>query len=197
MQLFDGAIAGIGTEEGTRLVVGMWPLSPYGSVTDVMMERPDGQRILLAPSQELADFIAETYTFDEVRVTPVLRVRDGRTWQITSDGLVLTFEVGSRPSIGWLLFAVPRRLARAKWWTSVTDPVARVAMKGVRTRAGNKKRREWYSAIDLHRITAATVQLDGQDLGELRPVDPPVRFGVGSTPKEPSLTRVVSRVAES
>lgn len=196
MQQFDGAIAGIGTEEGTRLVVGMWPSSPYGSVTDVMMERPDGQRILLAPSQELADFIAETYTFDEIRVTPVLRVREGRTWQVTADGLVLTFEVGSRPPIGWLLYAVPRRLARAKWWTSVTDPVARVAMKGVRTRAGNRKRREWYSAIDLHRITAATVHLDGQDLGELRPVDPPVRFGVGSTPTEPSLTRVVSRVAE-
>ena len=39
MLTFDGAIAGMGTASGTRLVVGMWPLSPYGSVTDVMIER--------------------------------------------------------------------------------------------------------------------------------------------------------------
>src|SRR5664279_3281856 len=30
MLQFDGAIAGMGTASGTRLVVGMWPLSPYG-----------------------------------------------------------------------------------------------------------------------------------------------------------------------
>jgi hypothetical protein len=81
---FDGAIAGMGTESGTRLVVGMWPLSPYGSVTDVMIERGDGHRILLAPTKELADFIAGTYQFDEVRVTPVLRVRDGKKWMVST-----------------------------------------------------------------------------------------------------------------
>src|SRR5664279_2759040 len=75
MLQFDGAIAGMGTASGTRLVVGMWPLSPYGSVTDVMVERPDGHRILLAPTQGFADFVAATYEFDEVRVTPVLRLR--------------------------------------------------------------------------------------------------------------------------
>ena len=60
MLKFDGAIAGMGTASGTRIVVGMWPLSPFGPVTDVMLERPDGHRILFAPTDEFADFLAPT-----------------------------------------------------------------------------------------------------------------------------------------
>ena len=119
MLTFDGAIAGMGTASGTRLVVGMWPLSPYGSVTDVMIERADGHRILLAPTQELADFIAGTYEFDEVRVTPVLRMRDGnKKWMVSTDELALTFELGGRPPLGCCCSSLPRRLARARWWAT-------------------------------------------------------------------------------
>jgi hypothetical protein len=196
MLKFDGAIAGMGTTSGTRLIVGMWPLSPYGSVTDVMIERPDGHRILLAPTRELADFIATLYQFDEVRVTPVLRVRDGKKWMVSSDELALTFDVGDRPPLGWVLLAVPRRLARARWWASVQDPVAKLVMDGVRTRgkAGGGAK-EWYGAMDLHRIGSVSARLDGVDLGELQPVSPPVRFGFGSTPEKPSLVRVLSQIA--
>lgn len=196
MLMFDGAIAGMGTSSGTRLVVGMWPLSPYGSVTDVMIERPDGHRILLAPTRELADFIATTYEFDEVRVTPVLRMRDGnRKWMVSTDELALTFEVGGRPPLGLLLLAMPRRLVRARWFTSAVDPIARVVMDGVRTRgSAGGGRREWYSAQDMQRITSVSARLDGVDLGELRPVTPPVRFGFASTPAQPSMVRVLTRI---
>jgi len=197
MLQFDGAIAGMGTASGTRLVVGMWPLSPYGSVTDVMIERADGHRILLAPTQELADLIAAAYEFDEVRVTPVLRVRDGKKWMVSTDELALTFDVGGRPPLGWLLTSVPRGLARARWWTTLQDPIARIAMDGVRTRgSAGGGRREWYSAMDLHRINSVSARFDGAELGELQPVTPPVRFGFASTPEEPSLVRVLSRVSE-
>ena len=197
MLMFDGAIAGMGTESGTRVVVGMWPLSPYGSVTDVMIERRDGHRILLAPTQELADYIAATYQFDEIRVTPVLRVRDGKKWMVSTDELALTFDVAGRPALGWLLIVLPRRLARARWWATAVDPIARIAMDGVRTRGtAGGGRREWYSAQDMHRITSVSARLDGEDLGDLRPVSPPVRFGFASTPEEPSLVRVLTRVSQ-
>jgi hypothetical protein len=198
MLTFDGAIAGMGTASGTRLVVGMWPLSPYGSVTDVMIERADGHRILLAPTQELADFIAGTYEFDEIRVTPVLRMRDGnKKWMVSTDELALTFELGGRPPLGLLLLVLPRRLARARWWATAVDPVARVVKKGVRTRgSAGGGRREWYSAQDMQHITSVSARLDGVDLGDLRPVTPPVRFGFASTPEEPALVRVVTRITD-
>lgn len=195
MLKFDGAIAGMGTSSGTRLVVGMWPLSPFGSVTDVMIERPDGHRILLAPSQELADFITTTYRFDEVRITPVLRMRDGRKWMVSTDELALTFELGGRSALGLLLVALPRRLARARWWATVQDPIARAVLKGVRTRGtAGGGRKEWYSAQDMQRITTMSARLDKVDLGDLAPVEPPVSFGFGSTPVEPSLVRVLTRI---
>ncbi len=194
---FDGAIAGMGTESGTRLVVGMWPLSPFGSVTDVMIETADGHRILLAPSQEVADYIAATYEFDEVRVTPVLRMRDGRTWMVSSDQLALTFTLGRRPALGILLLAVPRTLARARWFTTLQDPIARMIMKGVRTRgSAGGGRQEWYSAMDMQTIRSVSARLDGRELGELRPVTPPVRFGFASTPETPALVRVLTRVSD-
>lgn len=196
MLTFDGAIAGMGTASGTRLVVGMWPLSPYGSVTDVMIERADGHRILLAPTRELADFIASTYEFDEVRVTPVLRMRDGnRKWMVSTDELALTFEVGRRAPLGMLLLVMPRALVRARWWATAVDPIARLVMDGVRTRGtAGGGRREWYSAQDMQRITSVSARLDGVDLGDLRPVTPAVRFGFASTPADPAMVRLVTRI---
>ena len=196
MLRFDGAIAGLSTASGTRIVVGMWPLSSFGPVTDVMLERPDGHRILLAPTDEFAAFLRAEYRFDEVRVAPVLRMRDGRTWMIATDDLALTFEVGGRSALGWLLLAVPRTLARSRWWAGTVNPIAR-SVKGVRTRgrtAGG--RREWYCAQDMRHITSVDARFAGADLGELRPVDPPVGFGFASVPPRPSLVRVLTQLAD-
>jgi hypothetical protein len=74
---FDGFIAGLGTAAGLRAVVGRWLRSPLGSFTDVMVELPDGHRVLLAPSADVAAFVAGTYIFDEVHVGPVHAESDG------------------------------------------------------------------------------------------------------------------------
>jgi len=197
VERFDGAVAGLGTASGARLVVGMWPRSPDGSVTDVMIERADGHRILLAPSRQRVDVIAGSDAVDEVRIAPVLRVRDGKKWMVSTADLALTFDVGRRPALGWLLSTVPRRLARARWWTTLQDPIAGIVLDGVRTRGkSDGGRREWYSALDMHRVKTVSARLDGVELGELSPVSPPVRFGFGSTPENPSLVRVLSRVSD-
>jgi hypothetical protein len=116
---------------------------------------------------------------------------------VSTDELALTFELGGRPPLGLLLLVLPRRLARARWWATAVDPVARVVKKGVRTRgSAGGGRREWYSAQDMQHITSVSARLDGVDLGDLRPVTPPVRFGFASTPEEPALVRVVTRITD-
>ena len=195
---FDGFIAGLGTPAGLRVVVGHWPVSPFGTFTDVMVERPDGHRMLLAPTEQVAAFVAGTYTFDEVCLVPVGSVAEGDRWTVHAGPLDLAFTVGRRAPLGALLRAVPRRLATDPRWITAIDLVARRVLPGVRTRgSAGQGRREYYAALDLHRITGARVVWEGVDQGGLTAVDPPVRFGFGSTPRTPSLVRVVTLIAEA
>lgn len=155
MQRFDGFIAGLGTASGLRAVVGHWPRSPLGAFTDVMVERADGHRVLVAPDARVADFVSATYVFDEIRVEPVSARVTVERWSVEAPSLAISFTVGRRTALGALLRAVPRPIATHPRWIGAIDAVARRA---------------------------------------LAPVSPPVRFGFGSTPRAPSLTRVVTLV---
>ena len=192
---FDGCIAGLGSPAGLRVVVGHWPSSPLGAFTDVMVEWPDGHRILLAPDERVAGFVAATYTFDEVRCTPVTATVAGNRWRVHADPLTLAFTTGRRTALGTLLRAVPRSLATAPAWITAVDVVARRVLPGVRTRGSARQgRREYYGALDQHALTGARIIWQGVDQGGLAAVDPPVRFGFGSTPRTPSLVQVVTLV---
>ncbi|MFC6696777.1 hypothetical protein [Nocardioides daphniae] len=194
---FEGHIAGVGTTSGLRAVVGRWGSSPFGNFADVMVETADGHRVLLAPTQQVAEFVATTYRFDEVRVEPVDVVeRAGEPgWSVETPSLRLQLAVGGRTPLGALLRLVPPRLATAPAWSRVTDPVARVVMRGVRTRgSAGGGRTEVYGATDVRRITSAQGSFDGVDLGSLAPVDPPCRFGFSSSPRTPALTAVVTTI---
>ena len=90
---------------------------------------------------------------------------------------------------------MPRRVATAPAWAIVTDPFARILLRGVRTRgtAGNG-RREYYGATDLHRLVNLAGSWRGADLGALAPVSPEPGFGFGSTPERPSVTSLVTTI---
>lgn len=202
---FFGWIAGAGSASGTRLVLGHWVRSRFGAFSDVMVAHPDGRRELLAPTAQVAEFVSATYNFDTLTICDVAVERSrgsaaGSHWHVRAGPLTWRFTVGPRRSIGWLLRAVPLPLATAQAFARLTDPVARVVMPGVRTigRAGgpDDPRLEWYAGRDLHRIVASEASWDGQDLGDLAPVTPPPRFGFSGTPATPSLTKVVSTVAQ-
>ncbi|MET8944053.1 hypothetical protein ABZX30_10790 [Streptomyces sp. NPDC004542] len=186
----------MGTSSGDRIVLGCWPHSPFGPFSDVMLERADGTRLLLAPTRQTADFISSTYSFDTVRVVPVdVRVTDG-VWKVTAGPLQLRFTTGRRGLLGLLLRAVPGALARRPAWCALTDLPARALLSGVRTRgSAGAGRREWYGARDLRPIRTVAAVFEGRDLGAAAPVEPPVRFGFGSVPREPALTRVTTTVA--
>jgi hypothetical protein len=194
---FTGRIVGVGSTSGVRVVVGRWADSPLGSFADAMVERGDGHRILLAPDAEVAEFVCTTYEFDEVRVEAFDAVITPRGWRVSADSLTLEVTFGGRMPLGRLLGSVPQALATAPAFTLLTDPVARVLQRGVRTRGTARAgRREFYAATDLHRVTAMRGSFDGADLGALRAVDPPCTFGFGSTPRAPSVTTLVTTITE-
>ncbi|MEV5357748.1 hypothetical protein ACIPM2_07695 [Streptomyces sp. NPDC086081] len=192
---FDGWIAGIGTASGTRVVLGHWPVSPFGPFSDLMVEEPDGHRLLLAPSRETADFVSGIYLFDEVRVVPVrVRITGRRHWAVSAPPLDLRFSTGPRTWPGRALRAVPGRLATSPGWLALWDRPARLLLGAGTHGSVRSGRHQWYGARDLHPVTSATVTREGRDLGALALVEPPVRFGSGSTPRRPCLVRVTTRV---
>lgn len=160
-----------------------------------MVEAPDGGRLLIAPNDEVAGFIASTYRFDSVDVTPVDVVRRPGRLHVVAGPLRSDLIIGRRGWLGLLLRAVPRRVATAPAWAALIDPLARAVLPGVRTRgSAGSGRREWYGAWDLHPLLSATARWHGMDLGALADVDPPVRFGFGSTPRRPSIVGLTTTI---
>lgn len=192
---FTGRIAGVGSTSGVRIVIGRWDDGPWGPFTDLMIEEPAGHRILVAPDERVRAFVSATYTFDEHVTQPVV-VTDTRVgWQIRSGSVELDLVIGGPTALGRLLALVPERLATAPAWCTLTDPIARVVLQGVRTRgSAGGDRREWYGATSMRSVTAIAGCWRGADLGELAPVDPPCRFGFSSTPRRPAVTGVVTTV---
>lgn len=192
---FDGEIAAFGTTTGHRVVVGRWPGSPFGPISDIMLEAPDGTRLLIAPSEEVAHFLASTYRFDSVEVEPVDVIRQPGRLELVAGQLQADMTVGRRGWLGLLLRAVPRPVATAPAWAALVDPLARVMLPGVRSRgSAGTGRREWYGTWDFHLLVSVTASWRGTDLGAMADVFPPVRFGFGSAPRRPSVVRLTTTV---
>jgi hypothetical protein len=151
---------------------------------DVMWARPDGERVLLAPTEPAAAFIGSVYRFDRIEVVAVDGSSDGRTLDVAAGPLTIHLTAGR----GWPL--PPARL-RPPWCTRfVEGPIARAVM-GVRTYGVTPTGvREWYRADRWRPVVAGSAALDGVDLGPIGPVDPPCRFGFSEPPRRPSITEV-------
>ena len=201
-RLFRGRIAGVGSASGVRVVVGWWGESPFGEFADVMVERADGHRVLLAPDEAVADLVSSTYTFDEVRIEEVSVTGSDvggadSSWSVTTPSLRLGLALGPRTALGGLLRTLPRGVAESPTFASAVDPVARRMLRGVRTRGvAREGRREYYGATDVRAVTGLRGSFDGADLGALAPVDPPCRFGFSSTPRRPSVTHVTTTIVD-
>lgn len=97
---FEGRIAGVGCTSGVRVVVGRWDASPWGAFADVMIEDAAGHRVLLAPSERVRDFVAATYSFDEVVIEPVAVVDTADGWEVSTPSLSLRLVIGGRTPLG-------------------------------------------------------------------------------------------------
>lgn len=196
--IFDGHIAGIGTASGLRAVVGVWQESPFGSFADVMVQQPSGHRLLLAPTREVAAFIAATYSFDSVQVVDVNAVFADHRLTVDAGPLQLSAGLGRRTLLGTALRAVPRPLAVHPAWLQAISPLAGLLSPGARTSgSAGSGRLEYYGVSDLHHISSAVVRWNGAHAGELAPIDPAVTFGFSSVPARPGLARVRTTVLDA
>lgn len=193
--VFDGYIAGLGTGAGVRLVVGHWTSSPFGAFTDVMVQTPADERILLAPSAEVADFVASTYHFDRVEVGAVTARLSYTRLEVTSSSLSVAIDIGGPAPVDWLLRLVPSRLAVAPWWLRAIDPIASRLVPGVHTAgSAGQGRREFYGVRRARRIVSAGGTFAGRDLGAVAPLLPPVGFGFSSAPPTPQIVAVTTTI---
>lgn len=97
---FDGLIAGVGSASGVRVVIGLWDRSPFGPFTDVMLQQVDGERILLAPTQAIADYVSTIYRFDRIQVTEVTVIHSPPKLNLRAGPLSLDVEIGGRFLLG-------------------------------------------------------------------------------------------------
>lgn len=68
-------------------------------------------------------------------------------------------------------------------------------MPGVRTYGtAGQDRLEWYAATSVRQLSCARATWEGEELGDLAPVVPAVRFGFASAPAQPTLTALTSYV---
>lgn len=192
---FHGRILGAGSGSGLRLVVGDWASSPLGGFTDVMVATAENRRVLLAPDEAVADYVARTYVFDEVVRCPVVLTGSASGWWIEAGPLSCRIGIGARTATGWALSFVPAPITRSRLFAVLADPVARVVHPGVRTHgSAGHGRREYYGAHDQLAVTSLTGTWGGDELGALADVTPSPRFGFSSTPRRPCLTRVTTTV---
>ena len=178
-----------------RMVIGSWLESPFGRFADVMVETSDGERILLAPSQEVAEFVSTTYTFDSIEIGDVAVEHHRDAFRLTAPNLEVHGGIGGPAQFDWLLRLVPSRLATAPWWLRLIDPVASRLITGVHTAgSAGHGRREYYGVRRTRRISEVRGRFRGDALGELTPLDPPVRFGFSSAPAAPQMVSVTTTI---
>lgn len=193
--LFRGQIAGAGSTSGVRVVIGHWPRSPFGSFTDAMVADAAGRRTLVAPSAQIGEYVSQTYQFDDIDIAEVDVMTSDVAWTFDGGDLTVRLGIGRRTALGWLLRPIPRSVSGAPALTALTDPVARIVLRGVRTRGtAGGGRREYYGAHDVRAIESLSGAWCGQDLGTLAPVDPTPDFGFSSTPRRPSVTDVTTTI---
>ena len=175
------------------MVVGFWCDSPFGTFADVMVENDDAHRTLLAHSEDVAEFVSATYSFDSTELGPVTAALGSDALTVSAPVLQVTARLGGPAPFDWLLRAVPGRLATAPTWLRLIAPVAAVLVHGVRPAgsAGNG-RREYYGVRRTRRIASISGTFRGADLGGLTPLSPPVNFGFSSAPRTPQLVSVTS-----
>lgn len=177
-----GFISSAGFRDGHRFVVGHWPISPIGPMSDVMWATPDNERVLLTATDDAASFITSIYAFDQVRIGPLDIASDGTHTIVDGHGIRMELFGGRRRPI-----PIPRPLSFTRY---IEAPIARRLM-GVETYGTSPTGAiEWYQTRGWRWVIAGEAALNGRNLGSVGPMGRPLCVGFSEPPASPSIVGV-------
>lgn len=181
-----GTISAVGAASGDRIVVGAWHRSPVGAFADVMWVGPDDTRVLLAPDERAAAYVAGIYAFDRIEVVPFCWAATPATLALRAGPVAVDLQAR-----GGRRLPVPR-----PWWLTrwVEGPIARRRM-GVEVYGTSPLGiEEWYQARAWRWVHDGRLSIGGEDRGPLGPALPALRVGFSEPPPRPSITDLVVRI---
>ena len=82
-----GFISSIGFSDGNRFVIGHWKESPIGEFGDIMWGTPDGEKILVAGNEQVAEFVSAIYDFDRIQIENLHTSSDGKRTEAKAPNL--------------------------------------------------------------------------------------------------------------
>lgn len=181
-----GTISAVGLPSGDRIVVGAWHDSPLGAFADVMWVDPGGTRVLLAPDQRAAGYVAGVYVFDRIEVVAFEWTATPTTLSLRAGPLEVDLAAG-----GGGRLPVPR-----PWWFTrwIEGPIARRLLDVEVHGTSPLGIEEWYQARAWRWVRRGRVRIDGQDQGPLGPARPPLHVGFSEPPARPSITDLAVRI---
>lgn len=147
-----------------------------------MWATPTGERILLSGSARAEQFITAVYSFDRTVLTDVRVEADERSVWISAPPIEARFDAGA----GWRIPG-PRPLWFTRW---VEGPIAKLVMAVDTYGVSPTGVSEWYQTEVWRPVERAWALLDGDDLGAMAPLDPPLGVGFTDPPRRPSIVTV-------
>ena len=185
MDVFKGRISSCAFTSGDRVVIGDWHESPLGRFTDIMWANKDGKRTLVAPNQDVADYVNSMYEFEETIIEDISINNSER--QLSLNSATMNFEL--KWDKGW-----PIPFKRSLFFIATVELFFAKLFFGTKTHGTtNNQRKEWYAIDRVSKIKSASGRINGQDLGDMTNMSP-CKFGFSEAPKKPSSCEVRTHI---
>ena len=186
LDIFKGRITSSAFESGDRIVVGTWKESIFGEFTDIMWAKKDGTRVLIAPTQEIANYVTAMYSFDEVILEEISTSLNDSNLSVNCNTMNLEFSWNKG-------FPIPFK--RSLLFIRTIELFFAKLVFSTRTYGLTKNnRQEWYAIDRVSHITSATGNIEGGNIGEFGPMKEPCKFGFSEAPKKPSSCAVRTHI---
>ena len=79
----EGFISSIGFSDGNRFVIGHWKESPIGEFGDIMWGTPEGEKILIAGNEQVANLFQQSTTLTRYKLKNLILHQMGNVlWRI-------------------------------------------------------------------------------------------------------------------